>query len=247
MPRASPASASTTVRAARIRFAPSPMWSPRCRSPACGGRGPSAARRPPPRRPPPWRRCGGRATPEAPPARCAGGDDGGPAGYGEKPFARDGLRGDPPALRLRTPRRSASPRVSGIGRPVWSVTSCSGSMPRQRYTVAHRSPGPHTGPRTGYAPLPVRLPQHPPRLHPAAREQHRVAVVPVVAAGVLVDARRAAELAHHHHQRPLQHAALRQVVEQRRHGRGRTAAAACRAAGGSCPCACPRRPAASCR
>lgn len=59
--------------------------------------------------------------------------------------------------RQTTPHQSnswmASPRLSGNGRPPESSTSRFGSMPRQRYTVAHRSAGVQTCPCIGYAPL----------------------------------------------------------------------------------------------
>ncbi len=48
----------------------------------------------------------------------------------------------------------------------------------------------------------------------AAGEQDRIVVLPVIAAGVFIDPRRAAEFAHHQQQRPLGHAALVHVVEQ---------------------------------
>src|SRR5262245_13875131 len=44
----------------------------------------------------------------------------------------------------------------------------------------------------------------------AARHQGAVAVLPVIAAGLVIDARRPAELAHRHDQRPLQQAAVTQ-------------------------------------
>ena len=51
----------------------------------------------------------------------------------------------------------------------------------------------------------------------AAAEHHGERRPPVVAAGVLVDPRRAAELAGHDHQRRVEQAAVGQVAEQRRH------------------------------
>src|SRR5262249_34992019 len=51
----------------------------------------------------------------------------------------------------------------------------------------------------------------------AAADHHRPAAGPVVAAGVLVDVRRPAELAHPEHHGVLQHAALVQVLDQGAH------------------------------
>src|SRR5262249_40465850 len=48
----------------------------------------------------------------------------------------------------------------------------------------------------------------------AAGEGHRVAVRPMIAAGVFVDERSAAEITHPNYQRAVEQAALRQVFEQ---------------------------------
>ena len=58
-----------------------------------------------------------------------------------------------------------------------------------------------------------------PGLDSAAGEHQAVAEVPVVAAGGGVDLRRAAEFAHHDDQRPVEQAAVDQIVEQARHRR----------------------------
>ena len=71
-----------------------------------------------------------------------------------------------------------------------------------------------TGRMLGYAPVLSDSPTTwPPRMPPPAKD-HRVALRPVIAAGVFVDHRRAAEIAHPDHQRAVQQAALGQVVEQ---------------------------------
>src|SRR5262245_58298855 len=53
-------------------------------------------------------------------------------------------------------------------------------------------------------------------LHAAAAEQHRIAMLPMITARILVDSRRAAKFTHHQQQRSLRQSALCQVFEQRR-------------------------------
>src|SRR5262249_42966503 len=65
-----------------------------------------------------------------------------------------------------------------------------------------------------------------PALDGAATDHHRPAAGPVVAAGVLIDARRAAKLAHPQHHRVLPQAALVQLLDQRTHALVQTRAVA---------------------
>src|SRR5688572_20124044 len=86
-------------------------------------------------------------------------------------------------------------------------------MPRRSRTVAWRSAGVF-----GVLAARVAAADDAAALHAAAGEESGVAALPVVAAGGLVDLRAAAELADGHHQRVLQHAAVAEVVEERREG-----------------------------
>ena len=71
-----------------------------------------------------------------------------------------------------------------------------------------------TGSSFGNAPGRVRRPVGPPAADAAAGHDHRLALRPVVAAGVLVDLRRAAEVAGPVDQRLVQQPAVLQVFEQ---------------------------------
>ena len=79
------------------------------------------------------------------------------------------------------------------------------------------------------------------RLHAAAGPDRKVALVPMVARGDVVDPRRAAEFSHADDQRRLQQSAVAQVVEQRREDSVQAAARASRPAARSCRRACPSR------
>ena len=143
--------------------------------------------------------------------------------------------------RLRQVRIHTSSRIAGCstrccGRPVGSLMHVTdGSMPRLRYSVAKILAETRPAAASHILAQAVRMHRSPrPSVHPAAGQDGAADLRPVIAAGILVDPWRPAELAPRYDRHVVQQAANFQVVDQGAQARGR----ACRRGRGQARSSC---------